>query len=176
MRGTRLRWEAHRGAGPGWRQGPLGNMCVPWTYTEQSCRPRTRWEVGRGVIDRVGRGHVRNGLSGAGSHRWAWSRMRADLHVRRSPWWPEAMPYPLPPAPGQDPGLVLGRVLFGAWMKVECSVGGERMLQASLIALWGQVPRPASEQLRLHHRALIYSDFGSCVQNIAPLTVLVSFP
>ena len=35
------------------------------------------------------------------------------------------MPYPLPPAPGQDPGLVLGRVLFGAWMKVECSVGGE---------------------------------------------------
>lgn len=105
MRGTRLRWEAHRGAGPGWREGHLGNMCVPWTYTEQSCRPRTRWEVGRGMIDRVVRGHVRNGLSGAGSHRWAWSRMRADLHVRRSPWWLEAMPYPLPPAPGQDLGL-----------------------------------------------------------------------
>ena len=87
-------------------------MCVPRTYTERSCRPRTRWEAGRGVSDRVGRGHVRNGLSGAGSRRWAWSRMRADLHVRRSPWWPEAMPYPLPPAPGQDPGLVLGGVFF----------------------------------------------------------------
>ena len=42
---------------------------------------------------------------------------------------------PLPPAPGQDLGLVLGRVLFGAWMKVECSVGGEWMLQASLVVL-----------------------------------------
>ena len=129
-------------------------MCVPRTYTERSCRPRTRWEAGRGVSDRVGRGHVRNGLSGAGSRRWAWSRMRADLHVRRSPWWPEAMPYPLPPAPGQDPGLVLGGVFFDeggmlSWWWVHATGKPHCSLSPGPWAcLWAASPTPQSPYLQ----------------------------
>lgn len=107
VREARLRWEALGGAGPGWWEGHSGNMKVSRTCAEQSCRPRRGWKVGRRVIEKVGRGHVRNGLGGTGSQRWAWSRrMRTDLRIRRSPWWPELL-----------------EVRPRVWFMAECSLG-----------------------------------------------------
>lgn len=48
------------------------------------------WQVGREVPEKIGRSHIRNVLQWTGSWGWAWNRgMRADLHIRRSSWWPE---------------------------------------------------------------------------------------
>lgn len=87
VRGAGLEWEAHRGAGPRPGKGVLGIRMSQEHVLSSSAGPEGV-EVGRGVTEKIGRGHVRSGLGGAGLPAEEGGQI---CTLRRSPWWPEPL-------------------------------------------------------------------------------------